>query len=73
MCPTLSVPINGSVTYTSTADEDGSYRFNVVATYSCNIGFSLVGDSNRTCTGDGSSTTGTFSGMAPNCEGMYTV
>ncbi len=38
-----------------------------VATYSCNNGFSVVGGNTRTCTGDGSSTTGAFTGVAPTC------
>ncbi len=55
--------------YTSAADKNGSYSLNAVAIYTCNTGFSLVGISNRTCTGDGSSTTGAFNGVAPTCEG----
>ncbi len=74
-CSSSTAPLNGSVTYDSVVDENGTYPFNVVATYSCNTGFSLVGGSDRTCTGDGSSTTGAFNGMAPICEGMifYTI
>ena len=72
-CPSLTSPANGSVMYTSAADEDGFYPFNAVVIYNCNIGFSLVGDSNKTCTGNGSSVTGIFNGMAPTCEGTATV
>ncbi len=68
-CPFLSNLGNGSLTYSDLHDQNSSYAFNVVATYSCNTGFSLVGNSNRTCTGDGNSTTGAFSGMDPTCEG----
>ncbi len=60
---------NGSVMYTSAADGNSSYSFNVVAMYSCNAGFSLVGRETLSCTGDGSSTTGAFDGVAPTCEG----
>ena len=70
-CPSLTAPVNGSVTYTFTANGNGSYPFNSVATYSCDTGFSLVGNSNRTCTGDGSSITGAFNGVAPTCQGIY--
>ncbi len=42
---------------------------NVTANHSCESGFDLVGNSSRTCTGDGSSTTGAFDGEAPHCEG----
>ncbi len=32
------------------------------------LGFALIGNDIRTCTGDGSSTTGAFSGIDPTCE-----
>ncbi|XP_064395009.1 uncharacterized protein LOC135342233 isoform X2 [Halichondria panicea] len=67
-CPLSTAPTNGSVTYSATADENDTYAFDVVVTYSCFVGFSLVGDNTRTCTGDGSSTTGAFSGIDPTCE-----
>ncbi len=59
-CPPSTAPSNGSVVYSSIADENDTYAFDVVATYSCFAGFSLVGDNTRNCTGDGSSTTGAF-------------
>ncbi len=68
-CPSLTSPVNGSVTYPFTANGNGSYPFNSVATYSCDTGFSLVGNSNRTCIGDGSSVIGAFNGVAPTCQG----
>ena len=40
-----------------------------MATYSCNTGFALIGNNTRTCTGNGSSTTGFFNGVAPTCQG----
>ncbi len=48
--------------------ENGNLEIGAEAVYSCNTGLSLVGSNNRTCTGDGSSTTGTFDGVAPTCE-----
>ncbi len=45
-----------------------NYAFDVVVNYYCDTGFSLVGNSLRTCTGDGSSTAGAFDGGAPTCE-----
>ncbi len=61
-CPFLSDLVNGLLTYSDVpvGDQNASYAFNVVATYSCNTGFVLMGDTVRICTGDGSSTTGTF-------------
>ena len=40
-CPLLTIPSNGSVTYkNSTADENGNYAFDVVATYTAvSLGF----------------------------------
>ena len=67
-CPFLLDLVNGSLTYSDDRDQNDSYAFNVVATYSCDTGFSLVGNGNRTCTGDGSSTTGAFNGVAPICQ-----
>ncbi len=67
----MTAPGNGSVMYSSIADENSAFSFNVVATYTCATGFSLVGGNNRTCTGDGSSTTGAFNGVAPTCEGVF--
>ncbi len=64
ICLSLTSPPNGSLVYTSAAIGNGSYPFNTMATYSCNTGFSLVGENNRTCNGDGSSTTGTFNVIA---------
>ncbi|XP_064407630.1 latrophilin-like protein LAT-2 isoform X2 [Halichondria panicea] len=68
-CPPLTAPTNGSVTYSSsTSDENGNYAFNAMANHSCYTGFVLVGNNTRTCTGDGSSTTGVFDGEAAICE-----
>ena len=52
----------------STFDENGNYAFNAMANHSCDTGFVLVGSNTRTCTGDGSSTTGVFDGEAAFCE-----
>ncbi len=68
LCPSLTGLTNGLLAYNSIADENSAFSFNVVVTYTCDTGFSLVGGSTRTCTGDGSSTTGAFNGVAPTCE-----
>ncbi|XP_064388398.1 IgGFc-binding protein-like [Halichondria panicea] len=68
-CPPLTAPTNGFVTYSSsTSDENGNYAFNAMANHSCDTGFVLVGNNTRTCTGDGSSTTGVFNGEAAFCK-----
>ena len=58
-CGNLMDPANGAVSLTTTT-------YNSVATYSCNDGYTLVGDTSRTCLDDGS-----WSGTAPTCTGMY--
>ena len=58
-CGTLTNPPNGQVTYT------GRTIFGQTATYSCDTGYTLVGDSNHTC-----QATGVWSGSEPICQGM---
>ena len=58
-CGSLSNPANGQVNHTA------GTTFAQTATYSCNTGYNLVGDSNRTC-----NATGEWSGSAPTCERM---
>ena len=58
-CSSLTDPANGSVTHTA------GKTFRQTATYSCNTGYTLVGDSSRTC-----QATGNSSGSAPSCEGV---
>ena len=61
------------MTYSSsTSDENGNYAFNTMANHSCDTGFGLVGNNTRTCTGDGSSTTGVFDGEAAICKRKLT-
>ena len=58
-CGTLTNPTNGQVNHTAGA------TFGQTATYSCDTGYNLVGDSTRICQ-DG----GVWSGSEPNCQGM---
>ena len=58
-CGVLTNPANGQVSHpTETA-------FRQTATYSCNTGYNLVGDSARTC-----QPTGKWSGSEPTCQSM---
>ncbi len=63
---------NGSVEYSSPRPP---YSFGTQAIYlmiSCPEGTETRGgDSTRTCTGDGHSTVGVWSGTAPICAGLY--
>jgi hypothetical protein len=54
-CGVLSAPANGSVDAPSTG-------FSATATYACNVGYLLVGDTTRTC-----QMSGAWSGAAPTC------
>ncbi len=66
----MPIPNNGTIDFGGASrDENGTYIFAVVGTYSCDTGFSLVGNDSRTCSGDGSSVIGAFDGETPICEG----
>ena len=56
-CDTLTDPANGQVSHPRTT-------LGQTATYSCNTGYNLVGDSTRMCQAMG------WSGSAPTCQGM---
>ena len=60
-CGDLTPPSNGSVAFTFTTFGNGS-----IANYSCDTGYILYGDMNRTCQSNG-----TWSGSAPTCEGRF--
>ena len=59
MCPTLNDPANGNVNLSGDT-------LRQTAEYTCNTGFSLVGDSILTCGPDGQ-----WSGNPPVCEGKH--
>ena len=57
-CGDLFDPTNGGVSVTSTT-------FNSTATYTCDSGYNLVGDTARTCLA-----TASWSSFEPSCIGM---
>ena len=59
-CGSLTDPDNGQVTLTAGTTVGRN------ASYSCNTGYNLVGDSIRTC-----QASGFWSGNAPTCQGVY--
>ena len=64
MCPVLTAPTNGVITYSG-----GSSALLGTATYSCNTGFRLSGgDTVRTCVG-ATGSSGEWTGTAPTCQG----
>ena len=58
-CGALTHPTNGQVSHTA------GTTFGQTATYSCDVGYNLVGDSIRIC-----HATGVWSGSTPTCQGM---
>ena len=64
-CYQLDPLKNGTVVYSGS-----NYSFGDTATYSCDIGFGLSGNTERICGGNGSSPKGEWSGTDPSCEGM---
>ena len=58
-CDALTDPVNGQVSHTA------GTTFRQTATYSCDMGYNLVGDNNRTC-----QATGVWSGSEPICQSM---
>ena len=59
VCGNLTDPVNGSVNHTA------GTTLGQTATYSCDTGYNLVGDSTRTC-----QAAGNWSGSAPTCAGI---
>ena len=58
-CGTLTEPANGQVSHAA------GTTFEQTAIFSCDTGYNLDGDSNRTC-----QATGMWSGSSPTCQGM---
>ena len=58
-CGILTNPSNGQVSHTA------GTTYQQTATYSCDTGYNLVGDSTRICQAGG-----VWSGSEPNCQGM---
>ena len=56
--------VNGSIAYDMETIDDRPV--DTVATYTCNTGYTLIGDSTRTCGSDE-----LWSGSDPTCEGWW--
>ena len=59
-CGSLTDPANGQVTHVA------GTALGQTATYSCDTGYNLVGDSTRTCQAEGN-----WTGSAATCQGVY--
>ena len=50
------------------------HDYGTTATYECDTGYEITNEgSERTCTGDGSSSVGQWSGTAPVCSGAIII
>ncbi len=70
MCPTLPGVTHSQLSYTNVVVA-GQLEFDTVASFVCEEGYFLVGDRTRTCIGNGLTTTGTWTGSDPTCEGLF--
>lgn len=61
-CGSLGNPEGGEVTITGGLAQGAEAGVDAEATYSCNVGYNLVGAALRTCQG-----TGLWDGAVPNC------
>ena len=70
LCPVLPFLGNGTITIVP-GNTSTILGLGFTATYSCNTGFALVGQTIRVCedTNGGTVTTGTWSGSPSTCEG----
>ena len=70
ICEELSPPDNGEISV-APGPNSLSNGLGSVATYSCDPGYALVGQTTGTCedTNGGTVTTGTWSGTPPYCQG----
>ena len=66
-CSSLLALQNGAIRYRT--DKMEPFHIRTVAFHSCDEGYYLKGNEQRTCTGDGLSVVGSWSGFAPNCTG----
>ena len=70
MCSELPALENGMISY-GPDSEGPEYDLSTVATYTCDVGFELVGeDQMRTCVDVSNGLSGEFNGTAPTCQGM---
>ena len=73
LCLESPAPENGTVSTVHASNSHNNYSLGSVATFSCNVGFVLVGQTTRVCedTNGGTVATGTWNGSVPTCEGEF--
>jgi len=66
VCEDLLAPVNGRIVYSSTFLD-----YSTLATYICDTGYGISsGNVIRTCSGDGLTPDGTWTGVPPSCQGI---
>ena len=68
LCSVLTAPDNGTIEFSTTSLQLG---VGTTATYSCDPGYVLVGETTRTCEDTNSGTTGAWSGDDPICKNLF--
>ena len=68
LCSVLTAPDNGTIEFSLTSQLLG---VDTTATYSCDPGYVLVGETTRTCEDTNSGTTGAWSGDDPICKNLF--
>ena len=67
ICPSLGALENGHIAYSM-----DSFEVETIATYTCDIGFVLIGDSTRVCIDDDQrDTIGIWNSTSSYCERMF--
>ncbi len=66
-CPHIPSPQNGHVDFAE--DDVAPFDLGTVATYSCESGFALMGNEERTCAVNGDDPVGVWSLTEPSCVG----
>ncbi len=69
-CPSISPPTNGAITFTPGAD-NSNIGLGSVATYSCNLGYVLVGHTTRVCQTLYGGASAAWSVHPPICRGKH--
>ncbi len=71
-CPSISPPTNGAITFTPGTD-NSNIGLGSVATYSCNLGYVLVGHTTRACQSLYGGASAAWSLNPPVCQGKYII
>ena len=63
-CASLTAPADGSISYSTAPDENNEYLSGTLATFICDEGFEVFGESTRMCQHNM-----TWTNSQPSCQG----